>query len=185
MLGSGKSSLAWYINKKYGLPRLNLDDIFRTPDGGYTPPDKYKRDLDSFLNTYTDWVIEGCQRELYEHIYPDIVIVTDISGIRAAWRFTRRFFQAKRLIGQTVDTDAPVQAYHYRRPTPAKIWDWYCCNRVIHQQITDWLKVISVPVITVSSFREYSKIDRILIKERFNPLSSIQPPLKTSPRTNR
>ncbi len=161
LLGSGKSSLAWYINKQYGLPRLNLDEIFRTPGGGYATPEEYQGKLDSFLNTHTDWVIEGCQFELYEHIRPDTVIVMDISGIRAAWRFTRRFFQAKRLIGQSIAKDAPVQAYHYRHPTPAKIWDWYCCNKVIHNQITAWLKTISAPVITVSSFREYTKIDRI------------------------
>ena len=34
-LGAGKSSLAYAINRKFNLPRLNLDEICRnTADGG-------------------------------------------------------------------------------------------------------------------------------------------------------
>lgn len=167
LLGSGKSSLAYYINKKYKLPRLNLDEIFRTTGGGYAEPQQYQKDLDTFLKEHSDWVIEGCQQELYQHIQPDLIVFTDISGIRAAWRFTRRFFQARRLIGLEIEKDAPVQAYHYRHPTPAKIWDWYRCNQSIKRQIDNWLKTVSVPVMTVSSFREYPKIDQVLNSECF------------------
>lgn len=66
-LGAGKSSLAYAVNKKFSLPRLNLDEVCRSPvDGSYYPQEKQFAMLELFLNGHSEWVAEGCQRYLYE-----------------------------------------------------------------------------------------------------------------------
>ena len=55
-LGAGKSSLAYAINRKFNLPRLNLDEICRnTADGGsYYPREEQFAKLDDFLKKHKD-----------------------------------------------------------------------------------------------------------------------------------
>lgn len=66
-LGAGKSSLAYAVNKKFSLPRLNLDEVCRSSvDGSYYPQEKQFATLEVFLNSHSEWVAEGCQRHLYE-----------------------------------------------------------------------------------------------------------------------
>ena len=49
-LGAGKSSLAYAINKKFDIPRLNLDEICRRPvDGSYYSREEQFQKLQSFL----------------------------------------------------------------------------------------------------------------------------------------
>lgn len=112
-LGAGKSSLAYAINRKFNLPRLNLDEICRnTADGGsYYPREEQFAKLDDFLKKHKDsWVSEGCQRYLYEKMQPDLIVDMRINRLVAIWRFTCRFWKAKKLIGKEIDKDLPVQA---------------------------------------------------------------------------
>lgn len=44
-----------------------------------------------------------------------------INRLIAVWRFTMRFFKAKKLINKKIPSDFPVQAYHYRKITLKKI----------------------------------------------------------------
>ena len=121
-LGAGKSSLAYAINKKFNLPRLNLDEICRRPqDGSYYSREEQFDKLYDFLHTHSFWVAEGCQRYLYEKMKPDLIIDMRVNRLVAMWRFTTRFIKAKKLIGKTIDKDLPVQAYHYRKITLTKI----------------------------------------------------------------
>lgn len=48
-LGAGKSSFAYTINKKYELPRLNLDEVHRIKGGGYRNEDEQFMILNEFL----------------------------------------------------------------------------------------------------------------------------------------
>ena len=140
MLGSGKSTLAYNINKKYGLPRLNLDEICRDKNTGtYYTPEQQEKALSDFVANNPDWVIEGIHKNLYQKLNPDIIVYLKISRIKAAWRFTMRFCQAKKLIGKQIDPDLPVQAYHYRRPTPCKIYDWDQCNKNIKKECEEFI----------------------------------------------
>ena len=60
-LGAGKSSLAYRLNKEFGLPRLNLDEVCRSPaDGSYYPQDVQFAKLEAFAAAHTGWVAEGC-----------------------------------------------------------------------------------------------------------------------------
>ena len=156
-LGAGKSSLAYAINKKLGIPRLNLDEVCRI-NNTYRTESEQLSILNNFLKTYPDWVMEGCQKSLYDKVCPDIIIDMRIGRLCAIWRFTKRFFKAKKLIGKKIDADLPVQAYHYRKITLQKIFEWDQSNKEINAQISEFLKDISVPIIRCKNFNEYPDV---------------------------
>ena len=157
-LGAGKSSLAYAINKKYGLPRLNLDEVHRIKGGGYRAEEDQFCILNDFLNNNSSWVMEGCQKMLYEKVKSDLIVDMRISRLLAIWRFTVRFLKAKKLIGKDIPPDLPVQAYHYRKVTLFKILDWDSANKEINQQIADFLKNTEIPVLKCKVFKDYQKI---------------------------
>ncbi len=158
-LGAGKSSLAYAINKKYNLPRLNLDEISRCPaDGSYYPREEQFSKLDSFLQNNSSWVAEGCQRYLYEKMTPDLIVDMRINRLVAMWRFTRRFMKAKKLIGKEIDKDLPVQAYHYRKITFKKIREYDLSGRDISAEITDFLQNSKIKTIKCKSYKDYPKV---------------------------
>ena len=102
--------------------------------------------------------MEGCQKALYEKVQPDLIIDMRISRLLAAWRFTLRFWKAKKLVGQDIAPDLPVQAYHYRKITLSKILDWDKANKEINQEISNFLKCITTPVLPCKGFKDYQKI---------------------------
>ena len=157
-LGAGKSSLAYAINKKYGLSRLNLDEVHRIVGGGYRSEDEQFGILSDFLQNNSFWVMEGCQKMLYEKVRPDLIVDMRISRLSAIWRFTARFLKAKKLIGQNISPDLPVQAYHYRKVSISKIREWDSTNQELNAQIADFLKQTDVPVLTCKGFKDYQKI---------------------------
>lgn len=158
-LGAGKSSLAYAINKKYKLPRLNLDEICRCPeDGSYYPREEQFAKLDSFLQEYSGWVAEGCQRYLYEKMTPDLIVDMRINRLVAMWRFTLRFFKAKKLIGKEIDKDLPVQAYHYRKITFKKIREYDSSCRDISAEITDFLQNNKIKTVKCKSYKDYPNV---------------------------
>ena len=159
-LGAGKSSLAYTINKKYGLPRLNLDEICRnTQDGGsYYPPEYSLAKLNEFMQAHQHWVSEGSQKRLYERMNPDVIIDMRVNRFVAMWRFTRRFMKAKKLIGKDIDKDLPVQAYHYRKITLTKIRDYDISGQEVNVEIKAFLKNVTIPVLTCKGYKDYQKI---------------------------
>ena len=157
-LGAGKSSLAYTLNYCYGLPRLNLDEVERLRDGGYRSEKEQIDILNDFIGNNPSWVMEGCQKTLYTRVNPDLIIDMRINRLSAIWRFTTRFFKAKKLIGKDIAPDLPVQAYHYRKVTLAKILEWDECNREINAEIGEFLKNTQIPVLTCKSFKDYQKI---------------------------
>ena len=161
-LAAGKSSLAYAINKKYGVPRLNLDEVQRIKDGGYRDEDEQLSILHDFLKNNDNWVMEGCQKTLYEKVKPDLIIDMRISRLLAIWRFTLRFLKAKKLIGKNVSPELPVQAYHYRKITLSKILDWDSANKEINQQIADYLRNIKITIIKCKGFSDYQKVFEVI-----------------------
>ena len=158
-LGAGKSSLAYAINKKYNLPRLNLDEICRCPaDGSYYPKEEQFVKLDSFLQRHSDWVAEGCQRYLYEKMTPDLIVDMRINRFVAIWRFTLRFIKAKKLVGKEIDKDLPVQAYHYRKITLRKIREYDLSSQEITSEITDFLHNNKIKTVKCKSYKDYPKV---------------------------
>ena len=161
-LGAGKSSLAYAINKKYGVPRLNLDEVQRIKDGGYRDENEQLAILNDFLKSNDNWVMEGCQKTLYEKVKPDLIIDMRICRLLAIWRFTSRFLKAKKLIGKDISPELPVQAYHYRRITLSKILDWDNANKEINKQIIDFLKNTKIPIIKCKGFSDYPEVFKVI-----------------------
>ena len=161
-LGAGKSTLAYAINKKYGVPRLNLDEVHRTKGGGYRDENEQFAILNDFLKNNDNWAMEGCQKILYEKVNPDLIVDMRINRLLAIWRFTLRFFKAKKLIGKDVSPELPVQAYHYRKVTLSKILDWDSANKKINKQITDFLRNTKIPIIKCKGFRDYQKVFEVI-----------------------
>lgn len=160
-LGAGKSTLAYEINKRFHLPRLNLDELHRNPKTGeYRSQCDSTTQLEKFLNTHSGWVIEGCQKYLYEKTNPDFIIDMRINRLIAIWRFTIRFIKAKKLIGKQIDKDLPVQAYHYRKITLSKIIEWDQANKKINTEMEKYLKTTSAKVIKCYGKKEYKTIFR-------------------------
>lgn len=158
LLGAGKSTLAYTLNKKYGLPRLNLDEVHRIKNSGYRSENEQFCILNDFLDNNSNWVMEGCQKMLYEKVKPDLIVDMRISRLLAIWRFTIRFLKAKKLIGKDIPSDLPIQAYHYRKITLTKILEWDNTNKELNQQITDFLRNTEIPVLTCKDFNDYQKI---------------------------
>lgn len=159
-LGAGKSSLAYTINKKFNLPRLNLDEVCRKPDSSYYTHEESFAMIDKFISQNSSWVAEGCQKHLFERLLPDLIVDMRINHLVAIWRFTYRFIKAKKLIGKTIDKDLPVQAYHYRKPTFVKILDWTKVNLKINSQINIFLKKSQIKIIKCKSYSDYNDVFR-------------------------
>ncbi len=157
-LGAGKSTLAYAINKKYGFPRLNLDEVHRVKGGGYRDEDEQYAILNYFLKNNGNWVMEGCQKTLYEKVKPDFIVDMRINRLLAIWRFTLRFLKAKKLIGKDISPELPVQSYHYRKITLSKILDWDSANKEINKQIADYLGNTEISVMKCKVFKDYQKI---------------------------
>jgi len=167
-LGAGKSSLSYEISRHFNIPRLNIDEVCRNPsDGSYYTQDEQFFKLRSFMEKHTSWVAEGCQKYLYEKTVPEVIIDMRINRLVAIWRFTLRFFKAKKLIGKQIDKNLPVQAYHYRKPTFKKIYQYDRSNQEINLEIADYLKQNAVPVIKCTGFKDYKTVFEYL-KHKFN-----------------
>ncbi len=162
-LGAGKSSLAYAINKKFNLPRLNLDEICRKPeDGSYFSDEEQLSKLRRFLQRNNKWVAEGCQKYLYEKMTPDLIIDMRINRFTAIFRFTLRFWKAKKLIGKTIDKNLPVQAYHYRKITLKKIREYDLFGQEISREIAAFIQKNTVPVLQCKRFKDYDRIFRYI-----------------------
>ncbi len=162
-LGAGKSSLAYEINKKLGITRLNLDEICRNPkDGSYYPREEQFAKLNDFITSHNNWVAEGCQKYIYEKMHPNLIIDMRINRFIAIWRFTTRFIKAKKLIGKTIDKDLPVQAYHYRKITFTKIRDYDVTGQEINTEIKEYLKTTNIKTVTCKSYKDYKKVFEII-----------------------
>ena len=155
-LGAGKSSLAYQINKRFLIKRLNLDEIHRRKeDGSYYTKEEALLNLNNFVMSNSSWVIEGSQKYLYETLTPDLIVDMRINRLVAIWRFTNRFLKAKKLIGKDIDPNLPVQAYHYRKITLTKIRDYDITGQEINAEIEDYLKTIRIPVVKCKGFKDY------------------------------
>lgn len=71
--GSGKSTLAKELCEEESIPHLDLDSIAWKP---ISPPERNpiaesKREIDAFIDSNDEWVIEGCYSDLLEIVLPE------------------------------------------------------------------------------------------------------------------
>jgi adenylate kinase family enzyme len=70
--GSGKSTMARALSDQHGLPMLELDTVVWEPGqiAVLRPRELILADVDQFLNSNKQWVVEGCYGELVEVALP-------------------------------------------------------------------------------------------------------------------
>jgi len=71
--GSGKSTLAREFSEEGSMPHLDLDSIAWKPT---SPPERKpitesKHEIDAFIGSNGQWVIEGCYSDLLEIVIPE------------------------------------------------------------------------------------------------------------------
>lgn len=91
--GSGKSTLARRIGEITGLPVIELDKIFWSPELTPTPRDEWVKKQERLVEQER-WIMDG-DLELYDSVEvrlraADTVILLDFSFVRCAWRALRR-----------------------------------------------------------------------------------------------
>jgi adenylate kinase family enzyme len=68
--GAGKSTMARRIIASENIPRLSLDEIAWDEGAKRKPLDASLRRLNPFIETYDQWIIEGCYSDLVEAALP-------------------------------------------------------------------------------------------------------------------
>ena len=157
-LGAGKSTLAYTLAHQFGWPRSNLDEVARVKGAGVRSLAEQTKLLKKFTATHPAWIMEGSQQNLYTQVTPDLIIDMRICRLLAMIRFTRRFLKAKKLIGQEIAPDLPVQAYHYRKISVRKIREWDGANRLINAEIGAFLAKNQTPVVRCRGYKDYKKV---------------------------
>ncbi|MBO7243911.1 MAG: hypothetical protein J6V53_01335 [Alphaproteobacteria bacterium] len=163
-LGAGKSTLAYKINKEWGLTRLNLDEIARCKeDGSFRSKEEYLKLLQQFLSAHPDnWVAEGSHPDLIRNVNPNIIIYVTTNRLIRLFRFTFRFIKAKKLIGKNISPDLPVQAYHYRKLSLKKIRDYDVSGIEIINDLKEFFKTVKVPIIKYKNEKDLKDILQLM-----------------------
>lgn len=92
--GSGKSSLARYLSKKYGISVLYLDQVHHLENWQERKQEEETLILESFLNHHDSWIIDGnyfkllLSRRLEE---ADVIIELLLPRFQALYRIIRRY----------------------------------------------------------------------------------------------
>lgn len=91
--GAGKSAMARRLAASTGLPLIELDKVFWTPDLRPTPPDRW-RAVQANLAAEDRWIMDG-DLGPYDQLdvrlaAADTVIVLDLPILLCAWRAVRR-----------------------------------------------------------------------------------------------
>jgi adenylate kinase family enzyme len=70
--GSGKSTMARYLAERHQIPMLELDRVVWEPGkiAVLRPRDEIRADVEQFLASREQWVVEGCYGELVELALP-------------------------------------------------------------------------------------------------------------------
>ena len=100
--GSGKTTLANKLGKKYNLPILNLDDIFwKTRYTQENSPKQKQTLLQEFLNhnKKIGWIIDGANKDFIPTIAPQAteIIWLNPNIFILIYRITKRFLTSKYL----------------------------------------------------------------------------------------
>ena len=96
--GSGKSTLAETLAKHYDVPLLYLDKVQWLPDWKEQTRENKDRIIKDFLDTHTDWVIDGTysrfsfERRMDE---ADQIIFMNFNRLSCLYRAVKRYHQYK------------------------------------------------------------------------------------------
>ena len=96
--GSGKSTLAQHLAKYYQIDMLHLDTVHHLPGWQVRERSESQKIVREFLDSHTDWVIDGTYSKLYfeERLEnADHIIIFDFNRFHCLYRVIKRYFQYK------------------------------------------------------------------------------------------
>jgi adenylate kinase family enzyme len=64
--GSGKSTAARKIAKRFAIPRLELDSLRHQPDWQELPDDEFRHAVREFIASHDEWVVDGNYRSVVQ-----------------------------------------------------------------------------------------------------------------------
>jgi adenylate kinase family enzyme len=108
--GSGKSTLAKALGKKHGCEVLHLDTVQFLPNWVIRPRDEAKAQVRSFLDSHTDWVIDGnysklCMEERLERA--DTILFLNFNRFTCFFRAFRRYLEFRGKTRPDLGEDCP------------------------------------------------------------------------------
>ena len=119
--GSGKSTMARTLGAYYGCDVLHFDAVQFLPGWEVRPAEEKRRLTEDFLNTHTDWVIDGnysklCfDRRMRE---ADRILILPMNRFRCLFRVVKRFL-------------------HYRNTTRPDMGEG--CNEKLDAEFVKWV----------------------------------------------
>lgn len=96
--GAGKSTLARHLSEIYGLDVLHFDAVHFLPDWEIRDREEKERITKDFLDTHSDWVIDGNYSKLYferRMEEADLVILLLFNRFSCFWRAYTRYLKYK------------------------------------------------------------------------------------------
>ena len=93
--GSGKSTLAKRLGKYYNISVLHLDSVHFLPNWVERSTEEMNYDVNKFLDTHENWVIEGNYTKLDNRRFleADIVIYLAFNRFICLFRVIKRYFK--------------------------------------------------------------------------------------------
>ena len=96
--GSGKSTLARELSRLYDVPVLHLDKVQYLPDWQMRPNDDGERIVKDFLDSNSDWVIDGnysafCQKRRMQEA--DLIIFFNFNRFVCLKNVLKRFWRCR------------------------------------------------------------------------------------------
>ena len=96
--GSGKSTLARKIGEAKDLPVLHFDSVHFLPGWQIRSSEEKIRITEEFLNSNSEWVIDGMYKKLFfdrRMDEADNIIILSFNRFASLWRVVKRYFKFK------------------------------------------------------------------------------------------
>lgn len=159
--GSGKTTLAFELQKKLGLPLYHLDRYYWLPNWERVGIEKFTV-LHDQLCDKDSWIIEGSYVKMLPHRakQADVVIFTDLPRYLCMWYVFKRSWEH---LGQVIpgNPDGCVQRIFSRKFFGFLHWVW-TFNKRYHQMILDILDEAKKSGKKVYVFKSFQEMNRFL-----------------------
>lgn len=96
--GSGKSTLARKIGEAKNIPVLHFDSVHFLPGWQIRPAEEKLKITQDFLNSNSEWVIDGNYKKLFferRMDEADNIIILRFNRFASLWRVVKRYFKFK------------------------------------------------------------------------------------------
>ena len=94
--GSGKSTAAQKLGEKYGIPVLHMDTVYWRKNWSQRPAEECRRIVNDFMESNTDWVIDGNYKKLYQterFDRADIILFFSFNRYKCLYNIVKRYIK--------------------------------------------------------------------------------------------